>query len=1078
MSLALPIFLSFFSPPAFGGEDPNYFVHLSDLSQLPEATSPYLSHDCPPSCPQPMDRYYGNTGVCILPDKTPGLNVCGEPLVLSLQTYDGSIVAGEVTIFQTSNYFLYVTFKMHCPFVLRGTIDSLTANFSTAVYVWNTLGYREFPQYLNIFPADGTYTCVSYSIDLRHVCDPFKSLYSFSPLAHSNYGCDCVESIRSCEPSDLAAPAKPFFISSAAYSPQADRYCRDSTEYVPLVAMAPDGSTDIAWTAKSCPKPPPPSPPLPPQQPIPPPIYPPPPSNPSVPPVGPRPNPRPPPSSSPPSNNTYELSSPLPTESPPRKKKPPPPPLNPLDVTDYTDPSEPVAFIPSAPPNPVLTSGGGGSSNSGAIAGGIVAAVVGSVAIMAAVWYYARRRRNTRNDAMTDEIVYQSTRKKPTPPPEVNSQDSGLNSNSKNDSCTLGNSSEDGSQNWDHLPKPSGSSPSFGSPERVALSTEAAVIKDSPSEVEAVIDVSAPNSSDAKRNSGGKRSELNTPSTVAQSPSMSSAERIVSVPAVSAASAATIGAIGATGMYPQQQRQRHRHRLSGSGIHPASRTASHQVSSVAPPVVPKLQPTQTEPLPLQFDTLGALGPTNSRRSTQPYILQPSSSQQVPSSLPHFATSEGGLYPIPHDSVSSVNPAYAGPFADLAKVLAVAGAGRQARIASSLAQPSTSSRGQAGNWQEDLGQHLQSQHPRMSTSPSSPRPDGASTSGQAAWAAPLMGQQNLHEGGSHNADMRHSGGIPSTSYSTNPNNWQQPSSKNYPTRTSTQSDKGAEEGSHLRPVSSPSSDLKSIDHHDRASPSNERTSPSYDRASTSYSPNRSHNSCTQASPVTMVRPKEIAAALRQQTNIHGKLKGSGRSIEWAEAAAAAAVAAAAGAFINNPTPRSSNLTMVRPKEIAAALRQQTNIHGKLKGSGRSIEWAEAAAAAAVAAAAGAFINNPTPRSSNRGPRTSPAGEKAMGNRGRGRKEVVEEGGSGEGNVADSSERGEQREAFVARKILLELTLRRRRQLIPPGTVCHLHLVGLRASSYFARLADSTDQYTWSHFHDRGLGRSRSGSRGQT
>jgi hypothetical protein len=157
------------------------------------------------------------------------------------------------------------------------------------------------PQYADKFPNDGTYTCVSFSVDLRRVCDPQRSLFSFGALAQANYGCECLQGLRPCPPQDLSAlQGQALFISPTMYSPPADIYCRDAGQYTFFSAATADGTGNIRWTPRVCaPPPPPPHPVLPPK---PPPARP----SPSLP-SPPRPPPSPPPGSTIPEGGNYPV---------------------------------------------------------------------------------------------------------------------------------------------------------------------------------------------------------------------------------------------------------------------------------------------------------------------------------------------------------------------------------------------------------------------------------------------------------------------------------------------------------------------------------------------------------------------------------------------------------------------------------------------------------------------------------------------------------------------------------------------------------------------------------------------------
>ena len=159
--------------------------------------------------------------------------------------------------------------------------------YSVGVGIWQQgrQPYSVLPvedaQYANIFPAVGSYTCLTYYIDLQHVCNPQTSSFSFSPLAGHNQGCSCHSyGNPDCPPYELNEnDAALFFIRPVVYSSATDADCRDSS-YQQLVLDVPNAVSPgvVAWSASQCspangtsalnvvalPPTPPPNPPLPP----------------------------------------------------------------------------------------------------------------------------------------------------------------------------------------------------------------------------------------------------------------------------------------------------------------------------------------------------------------------------------------------------------------------------------------------------------------------------------------------------------------------------------------------------------------------------------------------------------------------------------------------------------------------------------------------------------------------------------------------------------------------------------------------------------------------------------------------
>lgn len=176
----------------------------------------------------PVDDYWSAQDICVLPidASSSGLNACsGQNSLIITQPLIGpnKTVAGKVSLFQTTDDFLYVTFQMNCPYMLIGPGDG-TAPFAAAVYVWNSIpDTSSQPQYVDLFPYSGSrsstsrYTCITYAINLQSVCNPSTSIASFSPLAASNGGCGCLSSKWPCPHANLSASTS-IFIQPMVYN--------------------------------------------------------------------------------------------------------------------------------------------------------------------------------------------------------------------------------------------------------------------------------------------------------------------------------------------------------------------------------------------------------------------------------------------------------------------------------------------------------------------------------------------------------------------------------------------------------------------------------------------------------------------------------------------------------------------------------------------------------------------------------------------------------------------------------------------------------------------------------------------
>lgn len=65
------------------------------------------------ACMQPVDEYWRNSQVCMLPG-TNGVSACGSPDTVPLVAPDGTI-AGQMSVFQTEHWTLYITFQVRMP---------------------------------------------------------------------------------------------------------------------------------------------------------------------------------------------------------------------------------------------------------------------------------------------------------------------------------------------------------------------------------------------------------------------------------------------------------------------------------------------------------------------------------------------------------------------------------------------------------------------------------------------------------------------------------------------------------------------------------------------------------------------------------------------------------------------------------------------------------------------------------------------------------------------------------------------------------------------------------------------------
>ncbi|KAG1669135.1 hypothetical protein FOA52_002646 [Chlamydomonas sp. UWO 241] len=381
---------------------------------------------CPPcryaadKC-HPVDMYRSNEDVCVLPDALSGsgragvLKSCGLVEQRLLADANGTY-AGKVYVFQTEGSRLWVTFQTDCPYVLLHPGDTTRAPFTLGLYIWRSSSSSAAgapavrPQYVDLFPQVGTYTCTTFAVDLRRVCDPETSYASKAALAEANGGCACLEGHSACAPVDLSAK-EDLVVLPVAWAVRADDNCAPERD-APRLAFEPVGGL-VRWDAAACgepiagdsggsgggvtrfpptdfgslapvsppppsaawpfqPKPPPPPPPRPPRPPPPsPPAPPPPPATPPAPP--------PPPPLTPPG-------SPLSLPPPPAVSPPPPPPPPLLQAAGQGAASNGSAGAAPGSVSSDETSSGDGSNgrSSGTTTAIIAASIVGGVLLLAA----------------------------------------------------------------------------------------------------------------------------------------------------------------------------------------------------------------------------------------------------------------------------------------------------------------------------------------------------------------------------------------------------------------------------------------------------------------------------------------------------------------------------------------------------------------------------------------------------------------------------------------------------------------------------------------------------------------------
>ncbi|KXZ43924.1 hypothetical protein GPECTOR_77g21 [Gonium pectorale] len=191
---------------------------------------------------------------CMMPDN-PGVTPCGPTATYDMvSASDRSTVGGQLLAFQTPDNFLYLTFRLSCPYALRSGY-SATAPYALGVYVWNSTDSSGTPQYADgLTLSGGLYTCLTAVVDLGHVCDPSKSLYvGGTPYGQSNHDCGCLPGADACPTADLSASDR-VVLQPSFYSVPSSTACRPATEgaMTKFIPQTPDGSGVLQWDSTAC----------------------------------------------------------------------------------------------------------------------------------------------------------------------------------------------------------------------------------------------------------------------------------------------------------------------------------------------------------------------------------------------------------------------------------------------------------------------------------------------------------------------------------------------------------------------------------------------------------------------------------------------------------------------------------------------------------------------------------------------------------------------------------------------------------------------------------------------------------
>ncbi|KAG2493830.1 hypothetical protein HYH03_008048 [Edaphochlamys debaryana] len=201
----------------------------------------------------PVDSYWESLDFCVLPDADPAIAPCGSPVVRDMVLpSDRTQTAGQLIAFQRGD-FLFLTFRMECPYALRPGLADANTPFTLGVYVWNSteLGV---PQYADVLLSSALYTCLTMVVDLRAVCDPAKSMYmSTTPSAVQNRNCACFPGLQPCPPADLSQSSL-VFIQPSLYALPSPVNCRvtSGAGIERYVLDTEDGSGVLQWNPSAC----------------------------------------------------------------------------------------------------------------------------------------------------------------------------------------------------------------------------------------------------------------------------------------------------------------------------------------------------------------------------------------------------------------------------------------------------------------------------------------------------------------------------------------------------------------------------------------------------------------------------------------------------------------------------------------------------------------------------------------------------------------------------------------------------------------------------------------------------------
>eukprot|EP00798_Chlamydomonas_sp_ICE-L_P021479 gene21480-28454_t len=172
------------------------------------------------SCPS-SDDWWGDSTTCVIPGFLGGFpanydsyQVCGGNTGIQKLP----IADGLGTRYGTMHLFRDYSDQLHVTVTLDGFVDSQYffvnpnqgAPQSSSLYIWDGPAVPPGVQYPSPV-ALGSFTCYSYVVDLKHVCDPDTSYYRFSTIDNGNYNCMCKDNSKACPTKDLSKSGLLFF---------------------------------------------------------------------------------------------------------------------------------------------------------------------------------------------------------------------------------------------------------------------------------------------------------------------------------------------------------------------------------------------------------------------------------------------------------------------------------------------------------------------------------------------------------------------------------------------------------------------------------------------------------------------------------------------------------------------------------------------------------------------------------------------------------------------------------------------------------------------------------------------------